>query len=73
MHKGDQNDPRVAVIEVIPDEIRYWVVTRGSVGRTVEVAVGAISGRAAAPGELRTISKDEVRICATAAPPSLSR
>ncbi|PIL35905.1 hypothetical protein GSI_01565 [Ganoderma sinense ZZ0214-1] len=62
VHKGDQNDPRVAVIEVIPDEIRYWIATRGSVGRTVEVAVGAMSGRTAAPGELRTISKDEIQL-----------
>ena len=27
IHKGDQNDPRVAVIKVVPEEIRYWLST----------------------------------------------
>ncbi|OBZ70583.1 Protein bli-3 [Grifola frondosa] len=44
VHKGDQNDPRVAVIEVIPAEVR------------------AVSGNTAAPGELRTITKDEIQL-----------
>ncbi|KZT10709.1 uncharacterized protein LAESUDRAFT_692989 [Laetiporus sulphureus 93-53] len=62
VHKGDQHDPRVAVIEVIPTEIRYWIATQGTLGRAVEVAVGAVTGKAAAPGELRTITKAEVCI-----------
>ncbi|CDO69229.1 hypothetical protein BN946_scf185042.g131 [Trametes cinnabarina] len=62
VHKGDQNDPRVAVIEVIPDEIRYWYATRGKVGQAVDVAVGAVTGRTAAPGELRTITKSEIQL-----------
>ena len=60
VHKGDQHDPRVAPIEVVPDEIRYWVATRGAVGRALDVAVSAVTGRSAAPGDLVTISKDEV-------------
>lgn len=60
VHKGDQNDPRVAIIEVIPQEIRYWIATQGVVGRTVDVTVSAVSGKTAAPGELRTITKHEV-------------
>ncbi|KAI0744225.1 hypothetical protein C8Q80DRAFT_1220880 [Daedaleopsis nitida] len=62
VHKGDQNDPRVAIIEVIPNEIRYWMATRGAVGRAVDVAVSAVSGKSAAPGELRTITKDEIQL-----------
>ncbi|KAI0930165.1 hypothetical protein AcV5_006949 [Taiwanofungus camphoratus] len=62
VHKGDQNDPRVALIEVIPAEIRYWVATRGALGRAVDVAVSAISGKGAAPGELRTITRDEIQL-----------
>ena len=62
MHKGDQHDPRVALIEVVPDEVRYWVATSGALGRAVDVAVSAVTGRGAAPGELRTLSKDEVRV-----------
>ena len=61
VHKGDQHDPRVALIEVVPDEVRYWVATRGALGRAVDVAVSAVTGKGAAPGELRTLSKDEVR------------
>ncbi|RDX42075.1 hypothetical protein OH76DRAFT_1363429 [Lentinus brumalis] len=62
VHKGDRNDPRVAVIEVIPDEIRYWIATRGKVGQAVDIAVSAATGKTAAPGELRTITKDEIQL-----------
>ncbi|KAH9942486.1 uncharacterized protein BXZ73DRAFT_97896 [Epithele typhae] len=61
-HKGDHTDPRVAVIEVIPDEIRYWTATRGAVGRAVDVAVSAATGKTATPGELRMITKDEIEL-----------
>lgn len=60
IHKGDENDPRVSIIEVIPDEIHYWVATRTSIGQTVSVAISAITGKGSAPGELRTINKSEV-------------
>ncbi|PPQ63692.1 hypothetical protein CVT24_004577 [Panaeolus cyanescens] len=59
VHKGDSNDPRVALIRVVPNEIRYWYVTKGKVGRAVEIGVGALTGQAATPGELRTITKKE--------------
>lgn len=60
LHTGDENDPRVSLIEVIPEEIRYWYVTKGKVGRAVEIGVGAVTGKTASPGELRTITKQEV-------------
>ncbi|PFH46180.1 hypothetical protein AMATHDRAFT_51229 [Amanita thiersii Skay4041] len=62
VHRGDENDPRIVVIEVIPDEIKYWVATKGSIGRAVEVGLGAFTGKAASPGEIRTISKSEVEL-----------
>ncbi|EMD37839.1 hypothetical protein CERSUDRAFT_136712 [Gelatoporia subvermispora B] len=62
VHKGDQNDPRVALIEVIPTEIRYWIATQNVVTRAVNVAVSAVTGNSAAPGELRTITKEEVQL-----------
>lgn len=62
VHKGDSNDPRVALIRVIPDEIRYWCVTKGKIGRAVEIGVGALTGQAATPGELRIITKQEVSV-----------
>jgi general stress protein 26 len=60
VHKGDANDPRVSIIEVVPDEIRFWYPTATSVGRAMEIAVAAATGNTAAPGELHTITKDEV-------------
>jgi hypothetical protein len=61
IHKGDENDPRVSIIQVVPDEIRYWVATKGTVGRAMETAASAITGKTAVPGELRTITMEEVR------------
>ncbi|KAH9839290.1 uncharacterized protein C8Q71DRAFT_855920 [Rhodofomes roseus] len=62
IHKGDQHDPRVALIEVTPEEIRYWYSTRGTVGKAVDVAYSAATGNTAAPGELRTITTAEIQL-----------
>jgi len=62
VHKGDVNDPRVSVITVIPEEIRYWLSSQNSVSRTVTTAVSAVTGKGHAPGELRTITKDEIQL-----------
>ncbi|KAG9316632.1 hypothetical protein JVU11DRAFT_2686 [Chiua virens] len=61
VHKGDEGDPRLAVIEVIPDEIKYWISKQSAISRTVQVAVSAALGKATAPGELRTICKEEIQ------------
>ena len=66
MHKGDQNDPRVAVIEVIPEEVRYWLSTSNIVTKTADIVASAVFGKVAAPGELRTLSNDEVCLSITA-------
>jgi len=60
-HKGDETDPRISVIEVLPDEIRYWLATKGALGRAIEAGVGAMTGRISAPGQLRTITKAEIQ------------
>jgi len=62
IHTGKEDDPRVTIIEVIPDQIRYWVATSGSIGRAVNVAVGAVTGHGKAPGELRTLSNAEIQL-----------
>ncbi|CAA7261784.1 unnamed protein product [Cyclocybe aegerita] len=62
IHKGDVNDPRVAMIQVIPDEIRYWSATKGKLGRAVDVGISAATGKTAAPGELCTITEDEIKL-----------
>ncbi|KAH9998467.1 hypothetical protein BJV74DRAFT_883157 [Russula compacta] len=62
IHKGDENDPRVAAIEVVPDEVRYWLATSGSISRGVQEIASAAQGKVTVPGELRTITKEEVRL-----------
>lgn len=60
IHKGDENDPRVVIIEVVPDEVRYWLATSGAISRGVQEVAQAARGKVAVPGELRTITKEEV-------------
>ena len=62
VHKGDENDPRVIAIEVVPDEIRYWIATSGAISRTVQTAFAAVTGKGTAPGELREITAPEVSL-----------
>lgn len=60
VHKGDVNDERVALIQVIPEEIRYWHATKGKIGTALEAGIDAMTGGVTVPGELRTITSDEV-------------
>lgn len=60
VHKGNASDPRVSLIQVIPDEIRYWQVNKGKLGRALEIGMDAMTGKTAQPGEMRTITKSEV-------------
>ncbi|KAG8956275.1 hypothetical protein FRC04_004352 [Tulasnella sp. 424] len=62
VHKGNKNDPRVCIIEVIPDSIRYWWTTKSKLGQNIDIMASAVTGKVASPGELRTITKDEIRI-----------
>lgn len=59
-HKGDANDPRVSLIEVIPEEIRYWWPTEGKAMRAIEIGISAVTGQVASPGELRVLTPKEV-------------
>lgn len=61
-HTGKYDDPRVALIEVVPFEIRYWYQNKGSIGQAYEVIKGTVTGDVAAPGVLRVISKGELEI-----------
>ncbi|ORX39390.1 hypothetical protein BD324DRAFT_619499 [Kockovaella imperatae] len=60
VHTGGPEDPRMAIIEVKPDEIRHYHQTRSSIGTAVDVVASAISGSTATPGEVRTITSDEL-------------
>ncbi|GJN91134.1 hypothetical protein Rhopal_004152-T1 [Rhodotorula paludigena] len=59
VHTGEPGDPRIAVIEVVPDE---WIKTRTTLGQAAEVLKGAITGEAAAPGALRVISGSDLSL-----------
>jgi len=59
-HDGTYNDPRVSIIEVIPNEIRYWVSSKHTIVKTVQMAVSSLTGHGTAPGELRIISGAEI-------------
>ncbi|KWU43200.1 hypothetical protein RHOSPDRAFT_29738 [Rhodotorula sp. JG-1b] len=56
---GEPGDPRIGVIHVTPSE---WVKTRTSLGQTVEVIKGAVTGETAAPGHLRVISASDLEL-----------
>ncbi|TRM69530.1 hypothetical protein BD626DRAFT_474423 [Schizophyllum amplum] len=62
IHKGNESDPRISIIEVVPDEIRYWTVTKNAAARAADMAAGALTGNTSAPGELRTITKAEIQL-----------
>ncbi|KAI9509427.1 hypothetical protein F5148DRAFT_1346527 [Russula earlei] len=62
IHKGDENDPRVAAIEVIPDEVRYWLATSGEISSGVQEVASRTQGTVAVTGELRTITKQEIQL-----------
>ncbi|GAA6003021.1 hypothetical protein JCM10207_001949 [Rhodosporidiobolus poonsookiae] len=59
---GEPGDPRIAIIEVVPSEIRYWVKTRTTIGQAAEVLKGAITGETAAPGALRVVSASDLEL-----------
>jgi len=61
-HRGDENDPRVVVIEVVPNEVRYWLAKSGSISRGVQEVVKTVQGEVSIPGELRTITAEEIQL-----------
>lgn len=61
VHTGDNNDPRVSLIDVHPEEIRYYT-TSGKLTFLKEVAQAAMSGDVASPGHLVILSKDEIAL-----------
>ncbi|KAI9461321.1 hypothetical protein BJY52DRAFT_221542 [Lactarius psammicola] len=61
-HKGDENDPRVVVIEVVPNEIHYWLAKSGAISRGVQEVVKTVRGEVSIPGELRIITAEEIKL-----------
>jgi hypothetical protein len=57
---GGPEDPRMAVIEVVPDEIRHYHQERSGLGVLGEVVAATITGNTASPGSIRTITREEL-------------
>ncbi|CAL1707197.1 unnamed protein product [Somion occarium] len=62
IHKGNREDPRVTIIEVIPESIRYWIPAPSKAGRIADIVTSAATGQAATPGRLNTITKEEIEV-----------
>jgi general stress protein 26 len=60
IHTGGPEDPRMAILEVRPDEIRHYYQQRSSIGVLGEVVAATITGNTASPGSIRTITKEEL-------------
>ncbi|EJD52779.1 hypothetical protein AURDEDRAFT_158505 [Auricularia subglabra TFB-10046 SS5] len=61
-HPGNETDPRVSLIEVIPDNIRYWTATSGKIMQAAQTAKSALTGSGEPPGELRIITAEELQL-----------
>lgn len=60
-HTGDENDPRVVLLDVHPEEIRYYSQS-GTFSFLKETAKAAMSGGVASPGKLVIITSDEIQL-----------
>lgn len=51
----------MAIFEVRVSEIRHYHQTRTSIGTAIDVIASTISGSTATPGEIRTITGQEIQ------------
>ncbi|PWN97542.1 hypothetical protein FA09DRAFT_339045 [Tilletiopsis washingtonensis] len=63
-HTGDENDPRVALIDVHPTEIRLYN-SEGKFSTAISAAKAAVTGGVAAPGKLIILNESELSVLAT--------
>ena len=43
LHKGEADDPRISLIEIVLDEIRYLYLSKGDVGLALEIPIKTVS------------------------------
>jgi len=65
VHKGNAEDPRMAVIKIEPTYIVYWMKTVTSLGYMKEVAQAAITGQVSQTGVRREFSKADIEAMRT--------
>ncbi|RKF81136.1 Protein bli-3 [Golovinomyces cichoracearum] len=61
VHDGGPDDPRIVIIRVVSNTIIYAITNKNALTRGIEVAQGAITGKAPAIHKLREINEVEVR------------
>ncbi|CAO1627052.1 unnamed protein product [Sympodiomycopsis kandeliae] len=61
VHTGTEDDPRVTLIDVHPEEIRYYSQS-GKLAFLKDVAKASVSGGVASPGQLVIITQDEIQL-----------
>lgn len=61
VHDGSAEDPRVVMLDVVPEEIRYYAQS-GKVAYLKDVAKATVSGSVASPGKLVIIDSDEIQL-----------
>lgn len=61
VHDGGENDPRIGVIRVKANTATYSIVSKNILGRAVEVAQGAVTGKPASVNKLREVSESEIQ------------
>ncbi|KAF1985444.1 hypothetical protein K402DRAFT_334637 [Aulographum hederae CBS 113979] len=59
-HDGSENDPRICLIRVEAKTAQYSISGKTLLGSAVEVAKGAVTGKAAAVNKIRHLSEAEV-------------
>ena len=60
VHDGSAKDPRIGIIRIKTDTITYAIVSKNILSRTMEVAQGAVTGKAAEVNNLREVSASDI-------------
>ncbi|CAG7850661.1 SubName: Full=Related to BLI-3 blue-light-inducible Bli-3 protein {ECO:0000313/EMBL:CCA68312.1} [Serendipita indica DSM 11827] len=69
VHNSTPSDPRISIITVKTQSVRYWYSTQGAVSHALDTARAAVTGKLTVPGELYTLSSQEIqKVCASNKP-----
>ena len=60
VHTGKADDPRLALIEVTPQHVKYYKHEMSSVGAMAEIGAAAMTGRIAKTGVLRELQEAQL-------------
>jgi hypothetical protein len=60
-HDGGPEDPRIGIIRVKTQSATYSITHKSALGRTAEIAQGALTGKPAVVNKLRELTEEDVR------------